>query len=287
MYIFDMRYESFERYLSSCEIRDVYPKIREIIHIFTTRRLEIPFFDFNVNTKCTLKCKKCDQGIPYMKRREEYSFEQLKKHIDELLEKVDYIYQISILGGEPFLNQDLNEILTYCCECKKIGSIILVTNGTIYPEEKVLKALKNNKIRVGISWYPLKNTYNRTRLIQYLEGNNIKYNVRRANWLDFGDWNINRNYSEDRIKRNYKNCFLKNCVQYNNGVLYRCAKVVLLEDQQIINPNNDEYIIVNSNNSKRDFKNSINRFYSTKYIQSCNYCNSGEDLVEIPLGEQL
>ncbi len=280
------RYECYKRYLSSCNIRKCNPRLQSIMHIFFTRKTEIPFFDFNVNNSCSLRCKKCDQGIPYLKNREIYRYDELKSWIDNLLEKVNYVYQISILGGEPFLNIDLDKIINYCKKNKKIGSIIVVTNGTIFPNERIIQSLKHKKIIVGISWYPIVDDSKRRKLIKCLEVNGINYHVRRTNWLDFGDWTYSRNYTESQLKKIYDNCFLKDCIQYNKGVLYHCARQRLLMDQKIDEPGVTETINVNDV-SKEAFEKKYKSFASLKTLKACNYCNSGEDLCVIPLGEQL
>lgn len=289
MYSVSFRYECFERYISTCNICDISPSWKEIIKIFTRRmndKIYIPFFDFNVNTLCTLKCKKCDQAIPFLNEKNIYPFEELKEYLDAMLTKVEYIYQISIIGGEPLINKDLDKIISYCARNKKIGSIILVTNGTILPSKEVLATLKDNKIIVGISWYPLIDSSRREKLINYLEINDIKYHVRRDDWLDFGDWHLNRKYTPKVLEKMFESCFLKNCIQYNRGVLYRCAKQYTLLDQKLAVPLMYECVDVMAL-TKKEFGKSIKKFYSIKSLSACNYCNQEKDRTAIPIGEQL
>ena len=89
------------------------------------------------------------------------------------------------------------------------------------------------------------------------------------------------------MKKVYKGCFLNKCVQFNNGVLYKCTRVRLLEDQKICKHNENEIIEVNKIKNKREMKKRVKKFYSLKYLAACNYCNSDDLLVEIPIGEQL
>lgn len=291
MYNMNFRYECFERYISSCNICDVDVSWKEIIKIFTRRmgvkNIYIPFFDFNVNTMCTLKCKNCDQGMPYLNEKNIYTFDMLKEYIDALLAKVQYIYQISVIGGEPLINKDLDKIIDYCAASEKIGSIILVTNGTIFPSKEILRTLKNKKIIVGISWYPLLDTSKRERLIDYLEINDINYHVRRDDWLDFGDWHLNRNYDKAILQRTFESCFLKNCIQYNKGILYRCAKQYTLRNCKIASPLTYESVDVMALKDKKEFSKIIKKFYSLRTLSACNYCNQEKDRKVIPIGEQL
>lgn len=275
--------ECVDRYISGCSIRQTSPMIKDIISIWSKRRVVIPFFDLNVNNMCTLKCKRCDQGIPYLNNKCVYSAEDIISDMEKLFCFVDYVYQIGILGGEPFINKDLEKVIDWCAKSPKIGSIIVVTNGTIFPSEAVLKSLKNNKIIVGISWYPLKDGSKRLKLIEYCARNNIHYHVRKDDWLDFGDFKICRNYSKKEIKETFCNCFLNKCVQFNEGRLYRCTKTHLLKDQKIDDPGKWETISIRDIKSKRQMRRSLKKFYSLKWLRACNYCNTGEKLTTIPL----
>ena len=279
--------ECIDRYISGCSIRQTSPLLKDMMSILVKRDIEIPFFDLNVNNLCTLKCKRCDQGMPYLNKKCRYTAEDTIANMKKLLSFVDYIYQIGILGGEPFINKDLAKVINWCASCEKIGSIIVVTNGTIFPGEKVLKSLKNKKIILGISYYPIKDDSNRIKLMEYCERNGIHYHIRKDDWLDFGDFRISRNYNRRQMKKTFQNCFLNKCVQYNNGTLYRCTKTHLLKDQKIDKPGKWEVISVKDIKSKKEMKKSLKKFYSLKTLRACNYCNSGDDLVLIPLGEQL
>lgn len=279
--------ECMNRYLSGCGIKQVSPKMEEILDVCLNRRTEIPFFDLNVNNVCTLKCKKCDQGMPYLNNRCLYNAKQIIDNMEKLFKYVDYVYQIGILGGEPFINKDLAEVINWCAHSEKIGSIIVVTNGTIFPDASILASLKSKKIILGISWYPIKDDTNRTKLIEYCIRNNIHHHIRKDDWLDFGDFRVPRGYDRQTMKRVFDNCFLNKCVQYNGGVLYRCTKTHLLMDQKIDMPDKYETIDVGLIKTKREMKRILKKFYSLKTLKACDYCNFGKDLVPIPLGEQL
>lgn len=279
--------ECMDRYINGCFIRRTSPLLKEMISIWLKRKIEIPFFDLNVNNVCTLKCKRCDQGMPYLHDRKIYASTDLISDMKTLFCFVDYVYQIGILGGEPFINKDLAEIIDWCANSPKIGSIIVVTNGTIFPDEAVLKSLKNKKIIVGISWYPLKDETSRLKLIEYCERHSINYHIRKDDWLDFGDFRIRRNYNKHKIRETFANCFLNKCVQYNGGVLYRCTKTRLLNDQKIDAPGKWETVAVKEIESRKQMKKALRKFYSLKYLRACDYCNTGEALTAIPLGEQL
>lgn len=279
--------ECIDRYISSCSVGQTSPLLKDMMSIWINRKVEIPFFDLNVNNVCTLKCKMCDQGMPYLNNKCKYSAKDIISNMERLFCFVDYIYQIGILGGEPFINKDLADVIRWCASSEKIGSIIVVTNGTIFPDEKILESLKNKKIILGISWYPIQDDTNRLKLIEYCERNSIHYHIRKDDWLDFGDFRVSRNYNRKEMKKTFQNCFLNKCIQFNNGVLYRCTKTHLLQDQRIDEPGKWEVISLKNINSKKQMKKALRKFYSVKTLRACNYCNSGDALTAIPLGEQL
>lgn len=279
--------ECLDRYISGCSIRQVSPLIKDMVSICLNRKVEIPFFDLNVNNVCTLKCKRCDQGIPYLDNKCKYNATEIISNMKLLFRYVDYIYQIGILGGEPFINKDLAKVINWCASSEKIGSIIVVTNGTIFPNDDILKSLKSKKIILGISWYPIKDDSNRIKLMEYCERHSIHYHIRKDDWLDFGDFRTSRNYSKEQMEKTFANCFLNKCVQYNDGVLYRCTKTHLLKDQKIDTPEKWETIAVKDIKTRKHMKIALRKFYSLKTLRACNYCNTGDALTSIPLGEQL
>ena len=280
--------QSLERYKSTCGIIGKEQNKLEILKILTSSSKNIiPFFDLNVNNVCSLRCKDCDQGMPYFNRRKIFSAEYLIANMERLLEHVDYVHQISILGGEPFLNHDLDQILKYCIDNEKIGSIIVVTNGTIYPDERILETLISKKVILGFSMYDLKDDTNRKKLLEYCKKHRIKIHKRSENWQDFGDFRRKRNYNQAELKTCFTTCFLRNCVQFNEGVLFRCTKTRLLLDQKIAKPDKTEYIKIKEIKSYADLHRKLRKFYSLPYLKACDYCNFGELRAEIPMGIQL
>ena len=72
--------------------------------------------DMTVTTLCSLNCTHCNMFIPYYKERKNYSYEELKRNIDLLFERVDYVVYLGLIGGEPTLNTDLGRIIEYLYE---------------------------------------------------------------------------------------------------------------------------------------------------------------------------
>jgi radical SAM protein with 4Fe4S-binding SPASM domain len=117
------------------------------------------FFDFfiqwHLTEKCNLKCLHC-----YQKGEKIYelSHEEIKETIKEIAEtlsswrasyEVDFSPSVNITGGEPFLRNDLFEILA---EFKNIGfEIYLLTNGILVDNVLAEKLYKTGVKGVQVS----------------------------------------------------------------------------------------------------------------------------------------
>lgn len=111
--------------------------------------------DTVITSRCSLRCKNCNMFIGHAKCQEDLDVERLKKNFDIFFESVDYVYEYTLLGGEPFLHKELTEIIQYL-EGKygsRIGLVNLISNGTVAPKDDVLELLKKYGITVHISDY--------------------------------------------------------------------------------------------------------------------------------------
>ena len=52
------------------------------------------------------------------------------------MRSVDHVYEIRLIGGEPFMYKKIDEVLIKILSYKNCGNIIVYTNGTIVPNEQ-------------------------------------------------------------------------------------------------------------------------------------------------------
>ena len=121
----------------------------------TDKELVLGSFDIPLCTLCTLNCKNCASLMPYYDKKTDFDLEEIKLGVSTLLDVVDFVPRINILGGEPFLSKNLVPIVKLLKSKynTKIGVVKLTTNGTVLPKEDVLKELIWNKLEVRISKY--------------------------------------------------------------------------------------------------------------------------------------
>lgn len=133
--------------------------------------------DTVITSRCTLKCKNCNMFIGHAPTQFDIELNRLKNNFDIFFESVDYVYEYTLLGGEPFLHKNIAEIISYLGGKygNKIGQINLITNGTILPSEEVINLLKKFQITVHISDYTCSINYKRN--IEELQKKFITYGI--------------------------------------------------------------------------------------------------------------
>lgn len=147
--------------------------------------------DTIITSRCTLKCKNCNLFIGHICKQYDIGVRDLKYNFDVFFDSVDYVYEYTLLGGEPFMYRDLAEIITYLGERygKNIGKINLISNGTIIPGDDVIRILKKYHVMVHLSDYThsvhyekvlkkVEDRFAREKIEYYVIPNNVWKDVR-------------------------------------------------------------------------------------------------------------
>jgi len=115
--------------------------------IFFKKRATPEFITFFVTNKCCLKCQHCFFWKELNNNVTELNLSEIKK-IAQNINKFTYL---ALTGGEPYLREDLLDIV--CAFSNKIKNLSISTNGyltnkTIATTKEMLK--KNNRINITI-----------------------------------------------------------------------------------------------------------------------------------------
>lgn len=145
--------------------------------------------DTVITSRCTLRCRDCNLFIGYAKHQGDMELNDLKRNFDIFFDSVDYVYEYTLLGGEPFIHTELEQILGYLLENygDRIGKVNLISNGTILPCENVLELMGKHEISVHISDYTQSVNYGKklTEVIRAFSEKGIEYYVIPNNtWKD-------------------------------------------------------------------------------------------------------
>ena len=145
--------------------------------------------DTVITSRCTLRCRDCNLFIGYADHHTDMRLKDLKKNFDIFFDSVDYVYEYTLLGGEPFMHVELDQILGYLMKNyrDRIGKVNLISNGTLIPGGNVLELMKKYEMTVHISDYTQTVNYRKKleEVIETFSKNNIEYYVIPNNiWKD-------------------------------------------------------------------------------------------------------
>lgn len=202
--------------------------------------------DMTITTKCTLNCKHCNLFIPYHKEHVNFSFEEMKRSIDLFFERIDFVTYFGLIGGETFLNQDLEKCIVYLGENyrKQIGKITVVTNGTIMPEQSLLDVIKKYEMYLSISDYSDVVPYGKK--IDALEEKVKEYEIDyyRNNsiiWTDFGFPSNPVKRTLEQLEEHLQSC-RPNWNALHDGRFYYCNVSWCAEQSGYFKLQKDDYI---------------------------------------------
>lgn len=244
-----------------------YAFFHAIFLIYT--KLEIPFVEYTVTTRCTLKCKHCSNLIPHIKSKKDIAFDKAKKEVDLLLSCVDYVYRFKIHGGEPFLYNNLEDLIYFLNQQKKIGEIQLSTNGTILPNHKILIALKKANVLVYVSGYPSNVAPHREELLKVLREYQIRFrDLNEQKWSDTGSVEKRSRTLKAQLKLT-EICSMANCKSLSNYSLYLCSRCSNGEKLGYFEEKNKACLTGN----KKIVKKKIRKLYSMHPTVGCEHCD--------------
>lgn len=210
------------------------------------RKCCLPKLDTAITSRCTLHCSHCAMFTPYCKDRKDCTVDELKTNFNQIFEVVDYVFEYTLFGGEPFLHKQLAEIITYLgTDCAdKIGQIVIITNGTVLPGRELLLTLQRYKVILSISDYTAVNAYS-DRLeafVKKLDQYGVQYYINSGiEWKDHCFPEHSCDYDEACLPEHMRVCGYT-CHSANEGKLYYCdvaygaRKHVGYQDQE------DDYI---------------------------------------------
>ena len=277
----------------SYQAQDVYANKGRYLDIINhspeENRLCIGKIEVTVSEFCSLKCKDCSYLMPHYKKPTNIPIEDCIHYIDRLLEYVDRISELRLLGGEPLMNLDLWKLINNYLQEEKIGIIDVHTNGTIIPSEPVLQSFQYEKVIVHISDYIVVNN-KIDKLIELFRENHIRFFVRKYDkWLQFGDME-DRHYSKDYLQEAFWHCTARNCLTLKGSRLYHCPRSAHATTIGLIPDFNEDYIDLGNERiaDKVIMKEKIREYIMVpKPIKACNFCVGGLVSQEVNAAEQL
>ena len=256
-------------------------------------RLEIPYIDLVITTKCSLHCTECSNLMQYYGKPRKPSYhtpiESLITDMTTLLKIVDHVQTMTIIGGEPFLHPHLNRLLSFLCEEKKIRRIQIISNGTVVPDKNVINScLKSKKVTVLISDYESAGV-DQKNVISVLKKNHIVHKMfHPVYWRKYGVLS-SRKRSADELNSVFRRCRIPNCRSLLNGSFYLCPRSSAGTDLGVIPYAEDDFVSLREAGISDIRKNLKRLLRKRDFIQACDYCDNSYvyPLQKVMPGEQL
>lgn len=244
-------------------------------------KLILDTLDIVVTEKCSLKCGKCSNLMQYYQNPQNLDIYEIKDSLNKVLEIADCIYELRILGGEPFMNPDFYRLIDWYKDNPKIKHIDILTNATIFPEDSKLDKLKDPKVKIWVSDYGKlsKRIYD---WLKWCENNKIEclYHIFDG-WNDCGDLK-KHNYSLNEIKYVYETCGCRQLPTLLKGRLFNCpyaanaVNLGALFDNEL---ETDSLKVTDPKITKQMIKDFL---FERDYLMSCDYCNGRHGLSVTP-----
>lgn len=222
--------------------------------------------DLVITEKCTLKCKDCANLMQYYETPINYEVDEIVSGITQLAESVSFVHEVRVIGGEPFLNKDIYEIVNTLSSIDNIHKIIIYTNGMIPPDFDKLATFERSKILFSITDYADLGR-NLDKTIKVLEHYSLPYRVHPPeHWTDSGRI-LKSNEDLDNAKILFAKCCGKNLFTLISDKLYRCPFAANASRLKAIPEHNSNFVRVDETQKAiKDFA------YGIDHIDACLYC---------------
>ena len=282
--------------------RDVdYFLIEEFISVYYLYKYDKVYFlniSFLPSTACNLKCRHCLNFNPFAKKFFIREWEELIKDVDLFFTCVDRIMLFHISGGEPMIYKHTADLAMYIDQNygDKIDTLRMVTNGTIVPDDEVLKKLSQCRIEITVDDYreavpQFSKQFD--QLINKLNQYQIKYYINKADsWIDLASEKTDySNWSEKQLEEHRESCE-QSWQELRDGKLYSCdyaayATVAGIAGEQDLE---EVYDLTEFSQEKKKELVEFRLGYTTKgYTNFCKKCRgfTPENSEKVEVAEQI
>jgi len=253
-----------------------------------SKTVSLEIVELIIATRCTLNCRDCLQLMPQYKKPTFCSLDEMIQQCDETFRTIDFCEKCHIVGGEAFLHPELDQIVkyTYTHYAKQIGTLSIVTNGTIVPSENLLSTLKSCGVQVEISNYSAsaeaKKKQKMQIILNMLESAGIPYVIREMDtWVDFqGD---GRSHTEEDII-----CAMENCIcctksfYIADNKIYTCTRYGAAEHFGLMPRQEGNSLDLSGEKlpSKKDILEWCMGISGAGYLPCCQYCTGSKLMFE-------
>lgn len=252
-----------------------------VYYVYKKDKVYLSSISFLPSTACNLNCKNCLNFNPFAKKFYVREWDELVRDVDLFFLCVDRIMLFHVSGGEPLIYKYTADLIEYIDKNygDRIDTLRTVTNGTIVPDEGVLKKLSNCNVEITVDDYReavphFKEHFD--ELICKFEKYHIKYYINKVNsWIDLAPERTDFSSKNDKWLEKHRESCSQSWQELRDGKLYSCnyaayATVAGIAGEQ------DLEEVYDLNTFNNDSKKELIEFrlgYTTKgYTNFCKKC---------------
>ena len=189
--------------------------------MLNTQKPVLDYIESEIAEFCNLNCRGCSDFSNLAEKKEFYELEEFRKDYLRLSQLFSGVEKIRLMGGEPLLNERLDEYVLVCREIFPQADIRIVSNGLLIPKltDDVLEVIRDNGVKFDISNYPPTRKM-LSRIKERLEQFSIEYDLGFP--MDFFFRTILEYPSNDPVPA-FNNCIFTHCHMLGHGKLSPCS----------------------------------------------------------------
>lgn len=280
--------KDYQMYLDEHKIKHTwYKNIASIWPYEYLNKVHIFQSDVLVTEKCNLNCSHCNMFIPHFEMPKHRELDTMIKDIDSYFNIVDYVSVFHLVGGEPFLHPQIENVIQHILSnyIDKIDKFIITTNGSIAPKLSTIELLKSSNVILSVSNYSDKLQKLKTKVekvIDIYKTNGIKHYVRNEiEWYDFGDLRVKKNLPTDKLIKHFDSCTAP-FRGLNDGKFYYCHLNTGAVLTKLFPLDKNDYVEIDKV-SKEDLLKFDLGYTDLGYITFCDNCNGCNTGIKIPV----
>ena len=196
----------------------------------------LPYMEYHVSDFCNLKCKRCGHFSNLVSEKIFPDINEFKTELIELSKRFRDIRKIRLMGGEPFINPNLDGFIYEARKNFPYSDIRVVTNGILLPKisDQVVEAIRNCGVVIDISQYPPTKEVIE-RIVSFAQEKKLRIQITKEITKFFKSVNAGISTDYEKI---YSDCISRTCHFLRKGHLYVCpAPILFFENKEFLELN--------------------------------------------------
>ena len=227
--------------------------------------------DLEITERCSLRCRDCSNLMQYYDRPKNFEPETLLRWIKDFSSYFDEIFEVRIIGGEPFMHPKMGTLLSELLKLENIRVFTFYTNGTIVPPPGLLEIMSTPRVGVSITDYG-RLSRNIDKMTQVFDERNIIYDIHKSGlWTKCSSIQQMNRSREDLVKT-FENCCAKNLYTILDGKFFRCPFMANAMNLRAMPYITEDYVDIDSLGSKTEARKTLKSFMKKTYWAGCDYC---------------